>query len=63
MDEKLATKNSDLYFAHLQGSLFLDAEHYGSVARFANHACEGNCVMQKWIVLGEPRIVLVTRER
>ncbi len=31
----------------------------GSEARFANHSCSPNCVMQKWSVLGETRVVLV----
>ncbi|CAB1102142.1 unnamed protein product [Ectocarpus sp. CCAP 1310/34] len=31
----------------------------GSEARFANHSCSPNCLMQKWSVLGETRVVLV----
>lgn len=31
----------------------------GSEARFANHSCSPNCVLQKWSVLGETRVVLV----
>lgn len=30
----------------------------GSEARFANHSCSPNCVLQKWSVLGETRVVL-----
>ena len=61
IEMKLQDGNTDLYFAHLSNGLFLDAEQYGSVARFANHCCDGNATMQKWIVLGEPRIVLVEK--
>jgi len=61
LESKLQDGNTDLYFAHLSNGLFLDAEQYGSVARFANHCCDGNAMMQKWIVLGEPRIVLVAK--
>lgn len=31
----------------------------GSEARFANHSCSPNCLLQKWSVLGETRVVLV----
>ena len=31
----------------------------GSEARFANHSCAPNCILQKWSVLGETRVVLV----
>jgi hypothetical protein len=49
----------DFYFANLGGGLMLDASSMGSLARFANHSCEPSCMMQRWTVLGEPRIVLV----
>lgn len=31
----------------------------GSEARFANHSCSPNCLLQKWSVLGETRVVMV----
>jgi hypothetical protein len=52
-------KNDDFYFAGLDRNLMLDAKPMGSIARFANHSCEPNCQMEKWTVLGEPRICLV----
>ena len=53
----------DFYFAGLGNGLMLDAKPMGSVARFANHSCEPNAELQKWTVLGEARIALVsTRE-
>ncbi|CAE7643316.1 ash1, partial [Symbiodinium microadriaticum] len=51
--------DAHFYFAHLDGGLVLDAAVYGSTARFANHSCEPNCTLQKWITNGEPRVVLV----
>eukprot|EP01031_Cornospumella_fuschlensis_P030696 gene30697-37092_t len=48
----------DFYFANLGGGLTLDASSMGSLARFANHSCDPTCIMQRWTVKGEPRIVL-----
>ena len=52
--------DDDFYFAALGGGLMLDAMPMGSIARFANHSCNPNCQMQKWMVMGEPRICLVS---
>jgi [histone H3]-lysine4 N-trimethyltransferase ASH1L len=54
-------KGDDFYFASLTSSLVLDAAGQGSNARFANHSCNPNCVMEKWLVGGEPRVVLLYR--
>ncbi len=51
------------YFAHLSGDLMLDAKNMGSVARFANHSCNPSCLLQRWTVCGEPRIVLVSKSK
>ena len=53
------TLSEAFYFAHLDSGLVLDAAEYGSCARFANHSCEPNCTLQKWITNGEPRVCLV----
>eukprot|EP00941_MAST-03F_sp_MAST-3F-sp1_P004593 g4593.t1 len=59
---RMRTKGTpDVYYAGLMGDLILDAEHMGSEARFANHSCDPNCEMQKWSVLGEPRIVIAAK--
>tara|TARA_B110000208_G_scaffold35003_1_gene46263 strand:+ start:158 stop:5497 length:5340 start_codon:yes stop_codon:yes gene_type:complete len=50
----------DFYFASLEGDMLLDAEHCGDIARFANSSCWPNCTMQRWTVLGESRLALVT---
>lgn len=52
--------NEDFYFASLCAGYVLDAKPMGSRARFANHSCQPNCEMQKWVVGGEPRLVLVS---
>jgi hypothetical protein len=49
----------DFYFASLCKNFMLDAKPAGSRARFANHSCKPNCELQKWSVLGEPRLALV----
>jgi hypothetical protein len=56
-------KNEDFYFAGLGEGLVLDAKNCGSVARFANHSCNPSCELQKWTVLGEIRIVLVSKRK
>jgi hypothetical protein len=35
---------------------YIDASEKGGLARFVNHACEPNCLAQKWRVGGEWRI-------
>jgi hypothetical protein len=50
----------DFYFASLEGDLLLDAEAHGDIARFANSSCWPNCTMQRWTVMGESRLALVT---
>ena len=52
--------NNNRYFADLHGPMMIDAEHYGGIARFANHCCWPNCIMQKWTVQGEPRLMMIT---
>ena len=49
----------DFYFMSLGNGLMLDAKSMGSDARFINHCCDPNCVLQKWNVLGETRLVIV----
>ena len=53
--------HDDFYFAALDSGLMLDAKPCGSTARFANHSCDPTCQLQKWTVLGEPRICLVSK--
>ena len=55
------TQSDDFYFASLGSGLFLDAKLMGSDARYANHSCDPNCDLQKWNVLGESRIALVSK--
>lgn len=55
------TAGDDFYFASLGSGLFLDAKMMGSDARYANHSCDPNCELQKWTVMGESRIALVSK--
>jgi histone-lysine N-methyltransferase ASH1L len=36
----------------------IDGHRMGGDGRFVNHSCEPNCEMQKWSVLGLPRMAL-----
>jgi hypothetical protein len=58
----LYSQSDAFYFASLGNGLMLDAKSMGSKARFANHSCDPTCELQKWTVLGEPRIVLVSKD-
>eukprot|EP00547_Thalassionema_nitzschioides_P010504 CAMPEP_0194224172 /NCGR_PEP_ID=MMETSP0156-20130528/36838_1 /TAXON_ID=33649 /ORGANISM="Thalassionema nitzschioides, Strain L26-B" /LENGTH=1801 /DNA_ID=CAMNT_0038955611 /DNA_START=80 /DNA_END=5485 /DNA_ORIENTATION=- len=41
-----------LYIMALDGSVLIDARVRGGVARYINHSCEPNCVVQRWKVKG-----------
>ncbi|EGZ27326.1 hypothetical protein PHYSODRAFT_468174, partial [Phytophthora sojae] len=40
---------------------FIDAEHFGNVARFCNHSCEPNCRAEEWTVEGFYRVGIVAQ--
>ena len=44
------------YVARLNDLLVVDASEKGSIARYINHSCSPNCVMEMWIVDGLPRL-------
>lgn len=43
------------YMVALGPDMIIDAGPAGNLARFANHSCDPNMVMQKWTVVGETR--------
>lgn len=53
---RLAESEADMshakmhYIMHMEGDLACDATSIGSKARFVNHHCDPNCVVQKWTV-------------
>lgn len=47
------------YGMKLEKNWIIDAYRMGNNSRFINHSCEPNCVVQKWIVNGLPRMVIV----
>jgi SET domain-containing protein len=46
----------DAYVMYLSSELWIDAGRYGGHARFINHSCEPNCVVERWIVGDELRL-------
>jgi SET domain-containing protein len=36
------------YIMELSKGMYIDAEHFGSNARFMNSSCDPNCETQKW---------------
>lgn len=59
MAEVKKSGTDSFYFASLGEGLFLDAKHFGSIARFANHCCNPNSELQRWVVDGMVRLALV----
>lgn len=48
-----------LYILGLGDGVYLDARQRGGVARYINHSCEPNCVVQRWKVKGVLRAAVV----
>ncbi|KAJ1965494.1 hypothetical protein GGI12_000716 [Dipsacomyces acuminosporus] len=44
------------YFMSIGSSKVIDATRKGCIARFINHSCGPNCVLQKWMVAGAVRM-------
>lgn len=44
------------YVMYLSPELYIDAKIYGGLARFINHSCEPNCMVECWIVGNELRL-------
>lgn len=47
------------YGMSLERKYVVDAHRVGNISRIVNHSCEPNCNIQKWIVNGFPRLVLI----
>ena len=56
-------QRSNYYFMAVVDDVILDASSKGSIARFINHSCDANCVIQKWTVGDELRIGIFTQRR
>ena len=54
---------SNYYFMALVDDVILDASSKGSIARFINHSCDANCLIQKWTVGDELRIGIFTQRK
>ena len=54
---------SNYYFMAVEDDVILDASSKGSIARFINHSCDANCVIQKWTVGDELRIGIFTQRK
>jgi serine/threonine protein kinase len=51
-----------LYIMALDKDVYLDARSKGSLARYINHSCEPNCVVERWKVRGIIRAAVVARK-
>jgi Protein kinase domain/SET domain len=52
-----------LYIMALDNNIYLDARKRGGVARYINHSCEPNCVVERWKVRGNLRAsVMATQD-
>ncbi|KAG7353333.1 nuclear protein SET [Nitzschia inconspicua] len=55
------TNERKLYIMALTGDVYLDARKKGGVARYINHSCNPNCVVERWKVRGILRAAVVAR--
>jgi histone-lysine N-methyltransferase SETD2 len=51
------------YFMALNKNEYIDATMMGSIARFMNHSCNPNCLLQKWTVGNKTRMGMFTKRR
>jgi len=49
-----------LYIMALDNNIYLDARKRGGVARYINHSCEPNCVVERWKVRGHLRAAVMS---
>ncbi|KAL1410857.1 histone methyltransferase set2 [Vanrija albida] len=49
------------YFMMLQKEEYIDATKKGGIGRFANHSCNPNCEVQKWVVGRRMRMGIFTK--
>ncbi len=49
------------YFMSLKADQVIDATRKGGIARFINHSCDPNCVLQKWVVGKHLRMGIFTK--
>ncbi|KAI9298936.1 hypothetical protein K502DRAFT_298764 [Neoconidiobolus thromboides FSU 785] len=49
------------YFMSLKADRIIDATTTGSLARFINHSCNPNCILQKWMVGSRVRIGIFSK--
>lgn len=55
-------KTDNLYFLLIEKELYIDATVMGNNARFINHSCEPNCILEKWVVNGQTRVGLFANQ-
>ena len=51
-----------LYIMALTNEIYLDARDVGGVARYVNHSCDPNCVVERWKVRGLHRAAVVAKK-
>jgi hypothetical protein len=56
------TNERKLYIMALDRDTYLDARHKGGVARYINHSCAPNCLVERWKVRGILRAAVIALE-
>lgn len=46
------------YCMTLENDLVIDSYTKGNISRYINHSCSPNCIIEKWMVEGRPRIAI-----
>lgn len=49
------------FMMHLEQDIYIDAHNPGGIARYINHSCEPNCIVQKRSVEGVPRLCIYAK--
>lgn len=52
-----------LYMMQLASSRYLDARLKGGLARFLNHSCEPNCLLERWHAGGRVRCAVIAKRK
>jgi hypothetical protein len=60
--ERMYKHDSSLYAVAVDDNWVIDAHTFGNLARFVNHSCEPNCVIEAWhAVSSNPKLVITAR--
>lgn len=60
-EEYYKRQTDHTYGLHLDANYIIDAHQDPGLCKYVNHSCNPNCVMERWLVNGKPRMALFTK--